>query len=53
MTKEDLIRLLEPFTDDIKIKVISAPHGIILDAKAEYSVLVDGEGIILIDAIRK
>ncbi len=49
MTKEDLLNLLEPFTNDIKIKIVSAPHGIILDAKAKYTVLLDGKGVILID----
>ncbi len=50
MTKQDLIEFLQPFTDNIEIRAKTA-NGVIVPAKVEYLVLVDGEGIVLLEAV--
>lgn len=44
MTKEELIKILEPFSDDIQI-VLSDMSEIV---SAEYTISHDGEGIIVL-----
>ncbi len=47
MTKKELIRCMESFTDDIEIR-INNHFGAMVPATAIYTILVGGEGIILL-----